>query len=353
MIDTRKLTRDFQKEPLKVGEKPTKEDLENLYNIQNLRCKEIAQYFNRSQGWVNLLIGKYKIKKTKEQAQLCKEKGMREKYGVRNPSLSKEFRKKAEETMKEKYGTTNAMFLNEFKEKLRNTMQERYGVNTPCENEGIRNKLIQHNLEKYGVTSTAKLENIKELSKKTNLEKYGVDNYSKLPEAIIKIKERFLEKYGVDNYTRTEEFRERQNEIQEKIYNTKKTNNSFSRSSDEDLITQFLIKKFPDLKTQYRDERYPFSCDFYIPSLDLFIEYQGTWTHGGEPYIGSEEQLKVVESWLAKSKERNFKGNLKTSYLGAIDIWTRLDPLKRIISKNNNLNWVEFFNIEDLERYFK
>ena len=103
------------------------------------------------------------------------------------------------------------------------------------------------------------------MTKQINLEKYGVDNYSKLPEAILKIKERFIEKYGVDNYVRTEEYKERSLEIQEKIYQTKKRKNSFNYSSDEKLIEQFLIKKFPDLKTQYRDERYPFHCDFSLP----------------------------------------------------------------------------------------
>ena len=87
--------------------------------------------------------------------------------------------------------------------------------------------------------------------------------------------------------------------------------------------------------------------------MDLFIEYNGTWTHGGEPYTGTENQLKVVEDWLRRSKELNFKGKPKTSYLGAIDIWTRLDPLKRRVFRDNKLNWVEFFNMEDLERYFK
>lgn len=86
------------------------------------------------------------------------------------------------------------------------------------------------------------------MTKQINLEKYGVDNYSKLPEAILKIKESFIEKYGVDNYVRTEEYKERSLEIQEKIYQTKKRKNSFNYSSDEKLIEQFLIKNSQILK---------------------------------------------------------------------------------------------------------
>lgn len=103
------------------------------------------------------------------------------------------------------------------------------------------------------------------------------------------------------------------------------------------------------MKTQYRDDdRYPFTCDFYIPSLDLFIEYQGYWTHGGEPYIGTENQLRIVKDWKNKSNEVNFKGKFKKSYKIAINTWTVSDVQKREIAKENKLNWVEFFNKESL-----
>lgn len=40
-----------------------------------------------------------------------------------------------------------------------------------------------------------------------------------------------------------------------------------------------------DIIRHYLDKnRYPFDCDFYIKSKDLFIEYQGHQTHGPAPY---------------------------------------------------------------------
>lgn len=35
-----------------------------------------------------------------------------------------------------------------------------------------------------------------------------------------------------------------------------------------------------DVVRQYRDPRYPFFCDFYVRSLDLFVECNFHWTHG-------------------------------------------------------------------------
>ena len=50
-----------------------------------------------------------------------------------------------------------------------------------------------------------------------------------------------------------------------------------------------------DVITQYKDDRYPFACNFYIPSLDLFIECNYHWTYGGKPYEGTEDDKQIVE----------------------------------------------------------
>ena len=40
-------------------------------------------------------------------------------------------------------------------------------------------------------------------------------------------------------------------------------------------------------------------------------------------------------------------------YLSFLRTWTVKDPLKRHIVKENNLNWLEFFNMNDFLRNFK
>ena len=137
-----------------------------------------------------------------------------------------------------------------------------------------------------------------------------------------------------------------------KEYQSKKKNNSFTVSKPEEEIYKSLCSKFHNVIHQYRSELYPFNCDFYIPEIDLYIEYQGHWTHGNEPYIGTNEQNEILEIWRNKSNELNFKGRTKNQYKRAIKIWTLEDPLKRKTVKENNLNWIEFFNMNEFLDWF-
>jgi hypothetical protein len=131
-----------------------------------------------------------------------------------------------------------------------------------------------------------------------------------------------------------------------------KKNNSCGKSKQEDEIYNLLIQKYPDIIRHYKSELYPFICDFYIPELDLYIEYQGYWKHGKEPYIGSNEQKEIIKLWEERSKEINFKGELKEEYSDAIKRWTISDPLKRETAKKNNLNWIEFFNMNEFMNWY-
>ena len=109
-----------------------------------------------------------------------------------------------------------------------------------------------------------------------------------------------LEKYGVDNYFRTQEFKDNLNweNILNKRYKTQKKNNSFNTSIDEDTCYSILLNYFPDIIRQYKNDKYPYNCDFYIPILDLYIEYNGSWTHGGHPFNeNNEDDILLLEKW--------------------------------------------------------
>lgn len=134
--------------------------------------------------------------------------------------------------------------------------------------------------------------------------------------------------------------------IQELVWKTKKERGILKTSKEEKIIYELLLKKFPDTLTQYRCDEYPFSCDFYIPSKKLFIEYQGYWTHGKRPFTNSVEDNIVLQIW-------NNKVKLHKMFSDAIKTWTVRDPLKRKTVKNNNLNWVEFFTMKEFEDWYK
>ena len=87
-------------------------------------------------------------------------------------------------------------------------------------------------------------------------------------------------------------------EILEKAYNTKSKNKSWNTSTPEDKYYGYLCSKYgaADIVRQYKDDRYPFACDFYIKSEDLFIELNFSWTHDGHRFdINSQEDLKKLE----------------------------------------------------------
>ena len=182
----------------------------------------------------------------------------------------------------------------------------------------IKNEL-KTNLEKYGVECVLQSEEIKQKSKQTNLKRYGVDSAMKL------------------QITRN------------KVYNTKKLRGKLTTSSQEEKINEMLLKKFHDIKRQYKSKLYPFACDFYIPVLDLYIEYQGHWSHGKKLGPYNKDNIKhqnILNTW--KEKAINSQ-----QYKDAIDVWTRRDPLKRKTAKDNGLNWLEFFTLEDFMNWYK
>lgn len=120
-----------------------------------------------------------------------------------------------------------------------------------------------------------------------------------------------------------------------KEYITKKLNNSFNSSNVETKFYEELLKenKNKTIYKQYKDERYPFYCDFYILEDDLFIELNAHWTHGGRPYDSQDiECQKQLSIWQEKAKTSQF-------YQNAIITWTIRDVEKQECAKKNNLNY--------------
>ena len=123
-------------------------------------------------------------------------------------------------------------------------------------------------------------------------------------------------------------------DILDKIYKTKNINNSFNISKPEKEYYDYLVARYgiENVKTQYIDSRYPFKCDFYIKSEDLFIELNLQWSHGGHLFSNSVEDSRILDYWKKKAKTSKF-------YENAIDVWTRRDPEKYKYIVKNKLNF--------------
>lgn len=266
-----------------------------------------------------------------------------EKYGVSNCFASDEKKQKIKETNLKRYGVDNPHKNKQVIEKTRNTCLERYGVlnggGTP---EAIK-KIKQTKLERYGDENYVNVEKCKQ----TKFEKYGNPNYTNMDKNIKTCKA----KYNVDYWFQSIEYKSNIKEYQRKARQTKIKNNTLVNSKLESMAYNLLKKYFSDIKCQWKDdEKYPYNCDFYIPEIDTWIEIQGFVTHGPEQFNENNiEHLEKVS--ILKQKNMAHKTPNKNLYFEIIKCWTELDVKKRNTAKRNNLNYKEFWNIEQLKEW--
>lgn len=267
------------------------------------------------------------------------------KYGCENPMQNENIKQKSKETNINRYGVTCTLHNDKVKEKVKKTCLLLYGFENPMQNENIRQKAYNTNISRYGYKFATKNDMVKEKTKHTNILRYGVENVFQNESIKNKIRNTTLLHYGVCYYSQTQDFsdiiRNKSVFIQQRIYNTKKRNNSFHISEPEKLCYDYLISKYPDIIYQYKSEEYPFNCDFYIPSKNLYIELNIHWTHGGHPFDETNiNDIMVLEKW--KSKNSKF-------YNMAINTWTVRDPYKRKIAMKHNLNYLEIWSLKNIE----
>lgn len=274
---------------------------------------------------------------------------------------------KAKETCLQRYGVTSPLKSEIFKQKSKETCLQRYGVEYTGQIPEKIEKTHKACLEKYGVDSVFKVQKFRNQSLDTCIKKYAsneddinsIVNIGQLKYIKDKIKNTCLEKYGVENPMQTQYYKNlissilSSNEIQEKIYNTKLLNNSFNISYQEDVCFDLLKEKYSDCIRQYKSELYPFNCDFYIPSLNLYIEYNGSHYHHYHPFdINDDNDLNELNRLKEKAKNSNaHKNGKKSQYDNIIYTWTILDLKKRNIAQQNNLNYIEFWNINEVKEW--
>lgn len=312
-----------------------------------------------------------------------------EKYGVDNPSKNEEVKNKSEQTNLIRYGADNIMKTEQGKNKLKasisnldmskivckrqQTCLDRYGCVNPSQCEEIKNKKKDTCELHYDVDNPMKSKEIVDRVQNTCIQKYGDSVLGRNSSLKPKIKQSLIDTYGVDNAMKNKDIASKVGETQrnrkyiyqqrnlqkygvispsqllsvkQKINDTKRKNSSFNISKPEEQIYQLLKDKFEHVERQYFDKnRYPYNCDFYIPELDLFLEFNGIWTHGREPFCENNPlHIEKLNRWVDKAKTSEF-------YENAIYVWTDLDVKKRQIALQNNLNFLEFFSFEEFQQW--
>lgn len=205
------------------------------------------------------------------------------------------------------------------KQKQKETVYKKYGVYNVSQIKEVREKIhLSHSTQEW-----------KDKVKKTLLERYGDEHYNNMQQ----IKNTKLERYGDANYNNTS-----------KNTATKAKNNTFNTSSPEENFYKYLLTRYDknDIIRQYKDlSRYPYNCDFYIKSKDLFIELNIHPCHGGKPYTESTDK-ELLEKREEKAKNSQYYKNM-------IAVWTIKDVNKLKCAKRNNLNYITIYSIKELK----
>ena len=368
-INLNKLSRNFLQQPITLKEMIAYEDFYYVYIELNLTKGECAKFFGCGVSKIQKCIRTYNLSKDTKTIAKSQQQYLLRTRGVTNcmqlPEVAKKCHDAFKETMKEnkldisnkrretckrKYGVDNPSKSDTIKQKKKETCYNHYKVNSPLQNEDIKTKFRNTYKEKYIEFPFNKNSTLHESTKNTIMEKYNVDNAMKnkkvadktsktLKRRLEEYKQKNLEKYG-------KEFTSQLQWVKDKINHTKTYNHSHNRSNEEEIIAQKLSTKFR-IERHYSSRDYIYACDFYLPDLDLYIEYNGHWTHGGAPFDKNNKKcLELLKIMQERSKNSKY-------YKQAIYTWTDLDVRKRELAKKNNLNYLMFYSMKEFDEWFE
>ena len=270
----------------------------------------------------------------------ARNKTMMEKYGSTTYNNSE----KRKNTCLEKYGVENSFLIqnyDEWLEKSKATCLLKYGTEFASQNEFQKIKTYNSFVKNNGVKSCSQLPGVSEKisnklksdsvqlkMKQTCLDRYNVEYVSQLESVKKKVKQTKLKRYGDENYTN-----------KQKEYETKKANGTLSNyvSKPEKEYHKYLCEKYGenDVETQYLSSEYPFKADFYIKSIDTYIELQANPRHGNHLFDeNNEEDIKLLEELEYKT----MNGDSWSKQILAQ--WHDLDLRKWECGIKNNLNLI-------------
>lgn len=274
-----------------------------------------------------------------------------EKYGDANWKNTD----KRDETMLERYGVT-CWFSGKTREEMEAKNLALYGkriITNPKKGQDTklkkygdpfytnREKAKQTMISRYGVPYTLLSPELREKCEETKEKLYGDKHYFNH----VKAEETNLKRYGVKNVYQAKFVRDKID--YNKALETKKIRHTFNSSKQEDRLYGILCQLYgkDNIIREYKDERYKnpdnglfYCCDFYVQSLDLFIELQGHYTHGTHPF--NENNAQDVEM------VKVLKESSKPTAQKTIDVWCNADVKKRKVALNNNLKYLEIFGVK-------
>jgi len=279
----------------------------------------------------------------------------KQKYGVDNVFKSDVIKQKIEDTMLSKYGVKSPLQSKAILDRAKETCITKYGVDNPRKNKNVINKCLEtkksnlnigENLftkskntfyKNNGVYFFQQSKKTRELTKQVFKNKYGVENPLQYKIFYDKMRKTKKDKYANGNF-RDDLYKDKDFVLKRnrKMFDTKRKNNSFNISTIENNLYSFLKENTGlIIERQKFDMRFPYSVDFYFPQFDLFVDFNGHWTHGNEPFDkNNSNHLLILKSWLKKAETSKYWKN-------AVYVWTDLDVRKK--NESLNINYLSIY----------
>lgn len=233
-----------------------------------------------------------------------------ERYGVKSPMESSEFRDRLKRNLTEKYGVDSYSKTQGFRDKFKSTCQERYGVDNPAQLSEFNEKARQTTRERFGVDYALQCDAVLSKRTQTNIEKYGSPSPMGSHEVRKLHQDNMNARYGVTNFKHTlmsEYARECLNDAQLLVqWLETKTAPQIASDLDVDNTTvhnylhrhgiHHLVKIFPKSMMEVQMAEFLTThginyiandrkilggqeLDLYIPSHKLAIELCGVYWH--------------------------------------------------------------------------
>lgn len=129
-------------------------------------------------------------------------------------------------------------------------------------------------------------------------------------------------------------------------------NSGYNVSEDELYIFDKLKEKYPNIQMSVTDDRMispdthrHWELDFYDPDSDTGFNYNKHIRHGRRKYNSEDPNCQADVKWLQRQEGDFYKKILHT--------WRDLDPLKREVAKANGLKYIEWFNLDEFNKWFE
>ena len=196
------------------------------------------------------------------------------------------------------------------KERQKQTCLRKYGVESHNSLDGVKAKKKLTYEKYYGIENPTQRNALREKCKETCQEKYGVDNPFQSTDIKEKIRQSLLNRYGVEHALQSSEILSKMDFRKAflKAHQTMKKNRSYRKSRTEDAFYTLLCVIFGDSSVCRQVTVDMSLIDFYITTMDTYIQFDGTYWHG--TMLSSLDDCRTArERNIFATKEQDSKQN--------------------------------------------